>query len=152
MTGKLVWRTPTPREGCKGKEDDFCFNAIVSPPVVMGDAVIVGGMDGVLRGYDKRNGRIFWSYDAVRSYTGVNGLKGNGGSFGMGGVSIAGNMVYVSASTGLGGFAGLKGNVLLAFQFGADEKMKNSATSSGVAKAGMAASISRQNRFVPVRF
>jgi len=147
MTGKLVWRTPTPRDGCKGKKDDPspCMNGILSPPVVMGDAVIVGAMDGVLRAYDKRNGRIFWSYDAVRSYTGVNGLEGKGGSFGMGGVTIVGDMMYVSAGTGLGSLAGRKGNVLLAFQFGADEKMNNSATRPGEAKAEVAASISRRN-------
>jgi len=145
MTGKLVWRTPTPRDGCKGKKADPnpCTNGIVSPPVVMGDAVIVGGMDGVLRAYDKRNGRIFWSYDAVRSYTGVNGLEGKGGSFGMGGVSIVGDMMYVSAGSGMVSNTGIKGNVLLAFQFGADEKMKDSATRSGEAKAEVAASISR---------
>jgi len=151
MTGTLVWRTPTPREGCKGKEDGkedgkegvFCMNGIVSPPVVLGDAVIVGAMDGVLRAYDKRNGRIFWSYDAVRSYTGVNGLEGSGGSFGMGGVSIVGDMMYVSAGSGMFNNTGLKGDVLLAFQFGADGSMKNSATRSGEAKAEVAASVSR---------
>lgn len=133
MTGKLVWRTPTPRDGCKGKEDS-CMNGILSPPVVMGDAVIVGAMDGVLRAYDKRNGRIFWSYDAVRSYTGVNGLEGKGGSFGMGGVTIAGDMMYVSAGTGTSGFAGLKGNVLLAFEIGAIERPQNSTASADVVK------------------
>jgi len=121
MTGKLVWRTPTPRDGCKGREDDFCMNGIVSPPVVVGDAVIVGAMDGVLRAYDKRNGRIFWSYDAIRSYTSVNGLKGNGGSFGMGGVTIVGNMMYVSAGSGMLRYTGRQGNVLLAFQLGETE-------------------------------
>jgi len=134
MTGKLLWRTPTPRDGCKGKEDDFCLNAIVSPPVVVGDAVIVGAMDGVLRAYDKRNGRIFWSYDAVRSYTGVNGLKGTGGGFGMGGVTIVGDMMYVSSGAGIFK-SGRKGNALLAFQLGANQKTANSVTSSGDASA-----------------
>lgn len=110
------------------------MNGILSPPVVMGDAVIVGAMDGVLRAYDKRNGRIFWSYDAVRSYTGVNGLEGKGGSFGMGGVTIAGDMMYVSAGTGTSGFAGLKGNVLLAFEIGAIERPQNSTASADVVK------------------
>ena len=38
----------------------------------------------MLRAYDRREGAVVWSYDAVRSYTGVNGLEGTGGAFGMG--------------------------------------------------------------------
>jgi len=145
MTGKLVWRAPVPRDGCKGKEDDLCLNAIISPPVVIGDAVIVGAMDGVLRAYDKRNGRVFWSYDAIRRYTGVNGIEGKGGSFGMGGVTIAGDMMYVSAGSGVLRYTGRKGNVLLAFQFGANGKAENGMTSSGDVKHPVADALSRRN-------
>jgi polyvinyl alcohol dehydrogenase (cytochrome) len=51
-TGKRLWRTPVPTNGCKGKES--CTNGIYSPPAVIGDVIIVGAMDGVLRGYEKK--------------------------------------------------------------------------------------------------
>jgi polyvinyl alcohol dehydrogenase (cytochrome) len=115
-TGKRVWRTPVPRDGCNGKE--HCGNGLASPPIVVGDVVIVGGMDGVLRGYEKKTGRQFWSFDAAREFTGVNGFKGSGGGFGMGGAVIVGNMMYVPSGTGVYAVEGMKGNALLAFQLG----------------------------------
>ena len=33
----------------------------------------------------------------MQSYTDVNGLEGTGGAFGMGGVTLAGDMVYVTS-------------------------------------------------------
>jgi polyvinyl alcohol dehydrogenase (cytochrome) len=116
MTGRVTWRTPTPKDGCAGK-GNACNNALVSPPLVVGDIVIAGGLDGVLRGYDKHNGKVLWSYDAVRAFAGVNGLEGKGGAFGMGGMVLAGNMLYISSGNGIAN-TGLPGNVLLAFEVG----------------------------------
>jgi len=113
-TGKLIWRTPVPRDGCKNKEQE-CLNGMWTPPVVIGDVVIDGSMDGILRGYDKKTGRQFWSFDAIREFTGVNGFRGRGGAFGMGGVVIVGKMMYISSGAGFGTVA-MKGNVLLAFE------------------------------------
>ena len=115
-TGKRIWRTPVPRDGCNNKE--HCVNGLASPPVVIGDVVIDGSMDGVLRGYDKKTGRQFWSFDAVRDMAGVNGYTGKGGGFGMGGVAIVGNMMYISSGTGVYAVEGMKGNVVLAFELG----------------------------------
>jgi polyvinyl alcohol dehydrogenase (cytochrome) len=115
-TGKRIWRTPVPRDGCNNKE--HCVNGLASPPVVIGDVVIDGSMDGVLRGYDKKTGRQFWSFDAVRDLAGVNGYTGKGGGFGMGGVAIVGNMMYISSGTGVYAVEGMKGNVVLAFELG----------------------------------
>jgi polyvinyl alcohol dehydrogenase (cytochrome) len=115
-TGKRIWRTPIPRDGCNNKEQ--CVNGLASPPVVIGDVVIVGSMDGVLRGYDKKTGRQFWSFDAAREFDGVNGFRAKGGGFGMGGVAIVGDMMYISSGSGVYGIEGMKGNVVLAFEFG----------------------------------
>jgi polyvinyl alcohol dehydrogenase (cytochrome) len=114
-TGKRIWRTPVPRDDCKNKGE--CTTGIYSPPVVIGDVVIVGSMDGVLRGYEKKTGRQFWSFDAVREFAGVNGYQGRGGGFGMGGVAIVGNMMFISSGAGFGN-VGLKGNAVLAFELG----------------------------------
>ena len=119
MTGKRVWRTAIPNDACRNKKDIYCVSGIVSPPTIAGDAVIVGGMDGVLRAYDRRTGEVFWSYDAYREYAASNGLKGRGGGFGMGGVAIVGNMMYVASgisSESVGSSAA--SGVLLAFQLG----------------------------------
>jgi molecular chaperone DnaK (HSP70) len=86
------------------------------PATVVGEVVFSGGLDGVLRAYDRREGAIVWSYDAVQSYTGVNGIEGTGGAFGMGGVTIAGDMVYVTSGLEMFNIS-LGGNVLLAFEF-----------------------------------
>jgi polyvinyl alcohol dehydrogenase (cytochrome) len=116
-SGKRVWRTPVPRGGCNNKEG--CVNGIASPPVVIGDVVIVGSMDGVLRGYERKTGQQFWSFDAVREFVGVNnGYKGKGGGFGMGGAAIVDNMMYISSGTGVYAVEGMKGNVILAFELG----------------------------------
>jgi polyvinyl alcohol dehydrogenase (cytochrome) len=112
-TGKRIWRTPVPRDGCNGKET--CTNGIYSPPAVVGDVVIVGAMDGVLRGYDKKTGRQIWSFDAAREFDGVNGFKGRGGGFGMGGVTVLGNMMYISSGFGYGNI-GVRGDAVLAFE------------------------------------
>lgn len=114
MTGKLIWRTPTPKEGCTGK-GEHCANGLASPALVVGDLVFSGGLDGVLRAYDRREGTIVWSYDAAQSYKGVNGIEGNGGAFGMGGAVVAGNMLYVTSGWQVYNFT-LPGNVLLAFE------------------------------------
>jgi len=120
MTGKPVWRVPIPSDACRAKKDIYCVSGIVSPPVVAGDAVVVGGMDGVLRAYDRKTGKVFWSYDAYRDYDATNGRKGHGGGFGMGGVTIVGNMMYVTSginSDAVGSNAA--SGILLAFELGA---------------------------------
>jgi polyvinyl alcohol dehydrogenase (cytochrome) len=120
MTGRRVWRTAIPSDACRDKKEIYCVSGIVSPPVVAGDAVIVGGMDGVLRAYDRQTGQVFWSYDAYREYAASNGRKGHGGGFGMGGVTIVGNMMYVASginSDAVGSSAA--SGVLLAFELGA---------------------------------
>jgi polyvinyl alcohol dehydrogenase (cytochrome) len=117
MTGKRVWRTAIPSDACRNKKDVYCVNGIVSPPVVVGDAVIVGAMDGVLRAYDRHTGDVFWTYDAYREYAASNGLSGRGGGFGMGGVTIVGNMMYVTSGINSGSVGpSAASGVLLAFE------------------------------------
>jgi polyvinyl alcohol dehydrogenase (cytochrome) len=123
MTGKLTWRTPTPKEGCTGKEER-CTNGLASPALVVGDLVFSGGLDGVLRAYDRREGTIVWSYDAVQSYKGVNGLEGNGGAFGMGGAVVVGDMLYVTSGLEIYNIS-LPGNVLLAFELSKSNSKRN---------------------------
>jgi polyvinyl alcohol dehydrogenase (cytochrome) len=73
--------------------------------------VFSGGVDGRLRAYSTTDGKVIWEFDTAREFTGVNGIKGNGGAMDGGGPAIAGGMLFV----GSGYWSGRNGNVLLAF-------------------------------------
>jgi polyvinyl alcohol dehydrogenase (cytochrome) len=80
---------------------------------VIPGAVLSVSLDGGLRAYDTKTGRILWTYDANREYTTVNGVKANGASMDGPGPVVADGMLFFNS--GYGGFIGRPGNVLLAF-------------------------------------
>ena len=111
-TGQRAWLTPAPPPictpvggGCSGVQ-----SAAIS---VIPGIVFSGAMDGGLRAYSTTDGSVVWTFDANREFPTVNGVKGNGASFGGAGPSIAGGMLFVGS--GYGSLAGRAGNVLLAF-------------------------------------
>jgi polyvinyl alcohol dehydrogenase (cytochrome) len=113
-TGSPGWRIAGPTNTCGGKPP-LCNNAYLSPPTVAGDVVWVGNQDGVLRAYDRTNGRLVWSYDTAREFTGVNGVKARGGSIATGGPVVAGQRIYVMSGWGVMNL-GMPGNTLLSFE------------------------------------
>lgn len=117
LLGRKVWRTPVPPGSCAGK-DSRCIAGLASPPLALGEVLLVGGLDGVLRAYGRDSGAILWQYDAVRAYHGVNGLDGKGGAFGMGGPVAYGNKLYVTSGSDIFNIA-MGGNALLAFEWDA---------------------------------
>ena len=58
-----------------------------------------GRDDGKLRAYDSATGSVLWTYDTIRTFTGVNGIEGMGSSISGtgGGAVVAHGMVYVQA-------------------------------------------------------
>ncbi|MBT7952326.1 MAG: PQQ-binding-like beta-propeller repeat protein [Gammaproteobacteria bacterium] len=113
-TGKLVWQKKAASDTCKDKPFG-CNNGYMGAPTVVGNILFAGSADGNLRAFDASNGKIVWSYDTVRQYTGVNGLKGSGGAINRNGPTIANGMLY--QTSGYGHLAmGMPGNVLLAFE------------------------------------
>ncbi len=116
-TGEQVWYVPTPKAVCAWGTDK-CEAAQSAAVTVIPGVVFSGAIDGHLRAYSTKDGRVIWDFDTVKSYDTVNGLKGNGGSLDVGGPTIAGGMLYVNS--GYGVFFGHPGNVLLAF--GVDRK------------------------------
>jgi polyvinyl alcohol dehydrogenase (cytochrome) len=60
------------------------------------------------------NGKVIWSFNAVRDFDTVNGVPAKGGSFGCAGPVIAGGMLFVTSGYP-GTLRGTPGNVLLAF-------------------------------------
>ncbi len=107
-TGKIVWHTPHPgchKAGCSPAQSA----AVTEIPGV----IFSGGVDGHLRAYSAKDGKIIWDMDTERDYQTVNGVKGHGGSLdGPGAVVVAG-IVYVNSGYFFQGSA--PGNVLLAF-------------------------------------
>jgi polyvinyl alcohol dehydrogenase (cytochrome) len=70
-------------------------------------------MDGHLRAYSARDGKVIWDIDTAREYDTVNGVKARGGAIDGPGAIVVNGMVFVNSGyTRQGGMAG---NVLLAF-------------------------------------
>jgi polyvinyl alcohol dehydrogenase (cytochrome) len=79
----------------------------------MPGVVFSGSMDGVMRAYDTRDGRIIWEFNTKRPFPAINGVEGKGGGINGPGPVIAGGILYVNS--GYGAIGGIPGNVLLAF-------------------------------------
>jgi polyvinyl alcohol dehydrogenase (cytochrome) len=109
-TGEKIWDTPSPGKGCKVKG---CSPAQSAAVTVITGVVFSGALDGHLRAYSTKDGKILWDYDSVRDYPTVNLVKAKGGSLDSAGPAVAGGMVFVNS--GYGYFNAIPGNVLLAF-------------------------------------
>ncbi|MEU7755572.1 PQQ-binding-like beta-propeller repeat protein [Micromonospora sp. NPDC049171] len=117
-TGAIQWTTPNPSNGCSTGGavafPDNCHLAHISAVTTTPGLVYEGSTDGKFRVYNSNTGAVLWSYDTVRTFTGVNGETGSGGSVsGNGGAVVANGMVYVQS--GYYNFYGIPGRVLLAF-------------------------------------
>jgi polyvinyl alcohol dehydrogenase (cytochrome) len=108
-TGEEVWRTPHP--GCG--DVPGCSPAQSAAVTVIPGLVFSGGLDGRLRAYSARDGRIVWEVDTKGDYQTVNGIAAKGGSLDGGGAVVVDGMVYVGSGSGI--FGGMPGNVLLAY-------------------------------------
>ena len=121
-TGALVWQAPAPKAPCHyasdGGQPSRCARSQSAAPAVIPGFVFEGGLDGWLRAYDSRTGRIVWAFSTTaQTYDTVNGIRGQpgGGIDGMG-PTIAGGMVYVMSGHNGAARVGSNGvNVLLAF-------------------------------------
>ena len=108
--GQQLWRTPAPSCGNRKPCSPAQGAAITTIPGV----VFSGSVDGHLRAYSTRDGKILWDYDTVRDFTTVNSVKTRGGSFYNGGPAVVEGMLF--ASSGYSHHGGIiPGNVLLAF-------------------------------------
>jgi polyvinyl alcohol dehydrogenase (cytochrome) len=65
--GGVVWSTPAPDANCaiapKGSLINICTNGLSAAPTAIPGAVIEGSLDGVLRAYGSKDGKVVWSYD-----------------------------------------------------------------------------------------
>lgn len=118
-TGQVLWHVANPANGCStGGAANDPVNCKLALPAATSSApglVVQGSQDGKLRIHDSRTGAIVWEYDTVRSFTGTNGLVGQGGSINGAGATIAGGWIYLNSGYAQYPGAGIPGNVLLAF-------------------------------------
>jgi polyvinyl alcohol dehydrogenase (cytochrome) len=106
-TGKKIWYAPP--ASCGDRRP--CVPAQEAAVTVIPGVVFSGSMDGHLRAYSTRDGKVLWDYDTVREYPTVNAVAAKGGSIGNGGVAVVDGMLFTNA-----GYSNvLPGNVLLAF-------------------------------------
>jgi polyvinyl alcohol dehydrogenase (cytochrome) len=70
-------------------------------------------MDGHLRAYSTKDGRILWDFNTAQEFRTVNGVKARGGSIDVGGPAIADGILLTTS--GYPQWGGMGGNVLLAF-------------------------------------
>ena len=111
VTGKPVWQVPPQPKLCGVAIG--CIAGQGGPPTIIPGAVLNAGMDGGVRAYSTKDGKILWTFDANREFDTVNGLKAHGGSMDGSGPVVVDGMLYVNS--GYGQFLGIPGNVLLAF-------------------------------------
>ena len=109
-TGEKFWSVLPPESGCKTPR---CSPAQSAAVTVIPGVVFSGSLDGHLRAYDAKDGKILWDYDTARDFETVNGVPAKGGALDGPGPAIAGGFVVVNS--GYGFFNGISGNVLLAF-------------------------------------
>ena len=112
-TGKVAMEVPPVACGDRPQ----CSPALSAAVSLIPGVVFSGGVSGFLRAY-ATDGRLLWEFDTARDYKAVNGVPAHGGAIDGPGPVIAGGMLYTNS--GYGQWSGVAGNVLLAFEVGAE--------------------------------
>ena len=108
-TGVKVWHADPIGCGARTRCSPAQSAAVSAIPGV----AFSGSVDGHLRAYSAKDGKIVWDFDTVRAFKTINGVPGRGGSIDGPGPAIGGGMLF--APSGYVSAGGMPGNVLLAF-------------------------------------
>jgi len=84
-----------------------------APPTLANGLVYAGALDGKLRIFDVRNGKLLRTLETNRAYEGSNGVAGHGGAIDVAGPVIDGDQLFVLS--GYGVFGQIPGNMLLVY-------------------------------------
>lgn len=109
-TGELLWSKINPNN-CGGIQ--FCDPGVSAALTAIPGAVIAGHQDGKIRVYDKKDGEILWSFNALKEFESVSGVPASGGGFSGPGSAIRNG--YMAMNSGYGIYYHMPGNVLLLF-------------------------------------
>ncbi|MBV9182706.1 MAG: PQQ-binding-like beta-propeller repeat protein, partial [Acidobacteria bacterium] len=63
LTGRQIWHSQPPPPACHGAFG--CSAAQMAPPTVIPGVVFAGSLDGHLRAYNARDGKVIWDFDTA---------------------------------------------------------------------------------------
>ena len=109
--GKTRWTIPPTADTCNARRG--CNTGQPAAVSSIPGVVFSGSLDGHLRAYDSRTGKVLWEVNTVNEYDTVNRIPARGGSMNGPGATIVGGMLFVNSGYGSLGF--MPGNVVLAF-------------------------------------
>jgi polyvinyl alcohol dehydrogenase (cytochrome) len=81
--------------------------------LVANGVVYAGALDGKLRMFDARDGKLLRVIDTNKPYAATNGVEGHGGAIDVGGVLADGDQLFVTSGYGM--FGQMPGNMLLVY-------------------------------------
>ncbi len=81
--------------------------------VVANGVVYAGALDGRLRAFDARNGKLLRVIETKLPYQASNGVAGHGGAIDVGGVLVNGDQLFILSGYGM--FGQMPGNMLLVY-------------------------------------
>jgi polyvinyl alcohol dehydrogenase (cytochrome) len=110
-TGKVLWDKLADNV-CQGAM--YCDPGISAAPTAIPGAVLAGHLDGRLRAYDSKSGKVLWSYDTKTPVHTITGKVAAGGSMSGPGPAVYKGHVVVNSGYGL--YFHMPGNVLLVFE------------------------------------
>jgi polyvinyl alcohol dehydrogenase (cytochrome) len=108
--GKELWHTAAETPDCE--DTPGCNGGQPQAATLIDGALFSGSMDGHMRAYDPKTGKVIWDVDTKREYKTVNNVAARGNSINGPGVTVVDGWVYFGSGYGL---FGMPGNVFLAF-------------------------------------
>ncbi len=109
-TGEEAWVAAAPDNVCGDRP--FCHPGISQAVTVVGDVVFAGGMDGVMRMHNIKDGKELLSVDTTKEFTSITGESARGGSLGgAAAATVQDGLVVISSGYGI--YNHMPGNLLL---------------------------------------
>ncbi|HEX4095546.1 MAG TPA: PQQ-binding-like beta-propeller repeat protein, partial [Caulobacteraceae bacterium] len=99
-SGRILWSNPAPEPDCavapKGSLINICTSGLSSAPTTIDGLAIEGSMDGFLRAYDAKTGKVAWSFDLGQAhFTPLNALEPmKGDTMNAAGATVAGGALF----------------------------------------------------------
>lgn len=109
-TGEIAWYAKAPDNVCGDRP--FCHPGISQAVTLAGDVVFAGGMDGVLRVHNSKDGSELLTLDTTAEFTTITGETTRGGSLGGSAAAVVQDGLVV-ISSGYGIYNHMPGNLLL---------------------------------------
>jgi polyvinyl alcohol dehydrogenase (cytochrome) len=109
--GTTRWTASPPPDTCNARPG--CNTGQPAAVSLIPGVVFSGSLDGHLRAYDSKSGKVVFDVNTQNEYDTVNHIQARGGSLNGPGATVVGGIVFVSSGYSSLGF--MPGNVLLAF-------------------------------------